>query len=173
MSVVRAACAAAALVLISGTAASAQPAADVESEVPKGHYVNVRYGYSISFPPELLVAEPEADAGDGRAFHARKGLAQMRVWAEWKVADLDQRPAKIAAEAEQECGGSAAYKVVKPALVAVSCVTKKGEILYEKTLFKGDQVVTMHMTYPATERRTWDPVLQRIAASLKVLQPAG
>jgi len=176
VSVVRAVCAAVALVWVSGAVAfAAQPgrrSIDAGSEVAKGHYVNVRYGYSVNFPTGLLVAEPESDAGDGRAFHARRGSAKAAVWGAWKLDDLDQRPSTIAAEAEQECGGPAAYKVVKPTMAAVSCVTKKGDVLYRKTLLKGDQIVSLQMTYPAAERATWDPVLQRVAASLTILEPA-
>jgi hypothetical protein len=131
-------------------------------------YVNVRYGYAVSYPADLLVAEPEADAGDGRMFHARQGTAKMSVWGEWKMDGLDQSPAGIAREAGSHCApGGAAYRVVKPRLVALSCVTPEGWVTYQKTLIGKEALTTVTFDYPTAERRRWDPVVASIAASLR------
>jgi hypothetical protein len=131
-------------------------------------YVNVRYGYAVDYPADLLIAEPEADAGDGRMFHAHQGTAKMSVWAEWKMDGLDQSPEDIAREAGSHCAaGRVAYKVVKPRLVALSCVTAEGRATYQKTLIGKAALTTVTFDYPATERRRWDPVVASIAASMR------
>ena len=138
-------------------------------------YVNVRYGYGVSYPADLLIAEPEADAGDGRAFHARQGTAKMSVWAQWKLDDdvIDQSPEGIAREAAADCaGGRGAYRLVKPQLVAVSCITPKGVVIYQKTLISKDELTTVRFEYPYTERERWDHVVTRVAASLQQGKPA-
>src|SRR5262249_45378250 len=135
-----------------------------------GHYVNVRYGYSVSYPDNLFVAEPESDSGDGRVFRARRGDTQFRVWGNWK---LDQTPSGMADQAEEECARHPAeYRVVKAAMAAVSCVTKGGEITYEKAIIHDDAVAFFSMTYSAGERSSWDPVVSQIGGSLKALPPA-
>jgi hypothetical protein len=138
-------------------------------------YVNVRYGYVVSYPADLLVAEPEADAGDGRKFHARQGMAKMSVWAEWNLHDdgFDQSPTAVARRAASDCaGGRIGYRVVKPQLVALSCVTPKGRVIYQKTLVRRDVLTTVRFEYPDTERERWDRVVSRVAASLRQGKPA-
>ena len=49
-------------------------------------YTNVRYGYSLSCPGSL-VAEPEADNGDGRKFHSRDGQFTVTVYGQSRSAD--------------------------------------------------------------------------------------
>ncbi len=136
-------------------------------------YANARYGYFVSYPANLLVAEREADSGDGRKFHAKRGTAKMAVWAEWKMDELDQSPDHIAREAASDCdGGKVAYKVVKPKLVALSCVTPKGRVHYQKTLIGKDAVTTLTFEYAASEKARWDPVVARVSTSLQQGTPA-
>jgi hypothetical protein len=133
-------------------------------------YVNARFGYSIAYPAALFVAEPEAENGDGRAFHARRGGARFLVWGGFN--SLDQTPGDIAAQAEDSCRRRpAAYRVVKPRLIAVSCETRTGDIFYRKTLVDGDVLVSFQMTYPRRDRVLWDPVLARISGALKAARP--
>ena len=140
--------------LVSGTAFAADAT-----------YVNARFGYSISYPADLLVAEPESDNGDGRAFHARRGTARMLVWASNNV--LAESPAALARQAERECAGqSASYRLVKPAVAAVSCTTSRGDVFYEKTLIRGDVLTSILVTYPAQEKAAWDAVVARISKSM-------
>jgi hypothetical protein len=137
-------------------------------------YVNVRYGYSVSYPADLLVAERESDAGDGRRFHAREGTAKAAVWAGWRAYDeFDRSPEAVARLAASDCaGGKVAYRLVKPTLVALSCVTPDGKVLYSKTLIAKDRLTTVTFEYPLAERKRWDPVVARVAGSLHQGTPA-
>ena len=138
-------------------------------------YTNVRYGYWVSYPADLLVAEPEADAGDGLSFHARQGTAKMSVWATWNLHDeaVDQSPEGVAREAASDCArGPIPYRVVKPKLVAVSCVTSQGRVVYQKTLISKDEVTSVRFEYPKVDSNRWDDVVKRVAASLQQGKPA-
>ena len=133
-------------------------------------YGNPRYGFSIHYPSELLAAEPESDNGDGRKFHARHGSARIAVWAGDNA--LNQTPAAIARDAEEDCGRRpAVYRLVKPTVVAVSCITSTGGVVYRKTLIRGDILTSLLATYSASERSVWDPVVQRMAQSLTPGRP--
>ena len=133
-------------------------------------YANQRYGYSIRYPADLFVTEREADNGDGRAFHARRGGTRFLVWGSHNA--LDQTPADLAAEASQECRRHLAdYKVVKPHLVAVSCIGDDGRVFYQKTLIHDDLLTTFRMTYPSAERSRWDAVLEQLSGSLTASRP--
>ncbi|MEW6596461.1 MAG: hypothetical protein AB1429_03085 [Pseudomonadota bacterium] len=137
--------------------------------------MNVRYGYLVSYPADLLVAEPESDAGDGRRFHARQGSAKLVVWAEWRLDDdtIDQTPFAISRSAASDCAeGKVSYRLVRPAVVAMSCVTKIGVVVYQKTLISKDKLTSVRFEYPYAERKRWDQVVTRVAASLHGGSPA-
>ncbi len=145
-----------ALVLLAAT--PAQAATD-------NTYVNQRFGYVIDWPAGW-VAEPEAENGDGRVFHPRGSKAvQASAWGGYN--SLEQTPAQMLAMNAEDCHGAPlAYRVVKPKLVAFSCRVG-ADVLYQKTLIRGDVVTSFRMTYPAAEAARWEPVVQRMAGSMR------
>jgi hypothetical protein len=144
--------------LVAASGAIAAPRQDI--------YVNSRYDYTISYPPALLKAQPESDAGDGVVFDAVKGTAQFRTFASATVPDINDTPRAAAKSAEEKCPGHrAAYRVVKPRLAAISC-TIGSDILYSKTLLRDGVATTFMGSYPLTERATWDPVVAAMARSM-------
>lgn len=131
-------------------------------------YANVRFAYSISYPADLLIPEREADNGDGRAFHARKGTAKMTVWGSYRNEDLEATPDAILREYNVDCGASVmTYKVVKSGLIAFSCVTTAGRIIYQKTILNGDVLRSVRFDYPYSDRAVWDQVVSRVSGSLR------
>jgi len=127
-------------------------------------YVNERFGYSVAYPQNTFLPQPEAGNGDGREFRARNGKAQFLVWASYNV--LEETPAGYASEAEAKCIDHVApYKVVRPTMVVVSCETADG-IEYAKRLIVGDVLTNFVMSYPKAERTRWDPVVAAISRSL-------
>jgi hypothetical protein len=127
-------------------------------------YANSRFGYTIEYRADLLLPQPEAENGDGRAFHAKTGKAQILVYGGYNA--LEQSAADMAHEAEKDCASRPAqYRVVKPGLVAISCKARAG-ILYQKTLIRGDTLTTMRATYPENERKLWDSVIAAMSRSL-------
>jgi hypothetical protein len=127
-------------------------------------YTNDRFGFVIVYRSDLLLPQPEAENGDGRAFNAKSGKAQILVYGGYNA--LSESPSELATRAESDCTGHRAqYRVVKPKLVAISCITAGG-ILYQKTMIVNDTLTTLRATYPANERKTWDGVIAAMSRSL-------
>jgi hypothetical protein len=131
-------------------------------------YANVRYGYTIEYPGDLLVAGREADNGDGLVFSAKSGKAKVAVWG--RFSSPDNTPAQLLHSEEQRpCAGSrASYEVSKRNLVAFSCQTPNNEIIYEKMLIHSDTLAVVQFTYPVAEQATWSPVVKQMAGSLRI-----
>ena len=127
-------------------------------------YANARFGYAIAYPVELLVAEPESDNGDGRAFDAKAGQARFLVYAGFN--SLAETPDAIAETAEASCPAHhAEYRVIRPKLVAISCKVASN-IIYQKTTIAGDVLTTLSAIYPVTERLKWNAVVSQMVKSL-------
>ncbi len=131
-------------------------------------YVNARFGYSIDYPADFLSPEREADNGDGRAFHARHGAGKVLVWGSYRDEDSEATPAAIAQLNESDCApGKITYEVAKPKLVAFSCMSRAGGIIYQKTLVGRDVLRSVRFDYPDSERAAWEPVVKQVAGSLR------
>lgn len=132
-------------------------------------YANARFGYFIIYPQEKLVPEREADNGDGRTFHARQGTAKMSVWGSYRNQDLEKTPQDIARAYESDCGpAKPAYQLLKPKLVAFSCATAAGRVIYQKTIVNDDVLRSVRFDYPASEHAIWEPIVNQVAGSLKL-----
>jgi hypothetical protein len=152
-------------ILLLAAALTAAPLIAVAAPEGMQTYVNERYGYSVSYPSGVFRAQPVSESGDGRVFKSVRYGAEFRVWANYAAQSMS--PGEIAAIAEGDClDKHASYRVVRANLVAISCETKDG-ILYEKQLIHGGLVTAFSMTYPATQRRYWEPVVSEISGSLR------
>lgn len=150
--------------LLAVAAAAALASAPLKYET----YVNARFGYSIAYPPALLAAQPVSGNGDGRIFAPKTGRGDFRVYAHYVMGleGIDDSPKAMADDAAKKCpGGRAAYRVVKPELVAVSCATAH-DIFYMKTVIRKDVATTLWAIYPKADKATWDPVIAGMAKSL-------
>jgi hypothetical protein len=131
-------------------------------------YRNDRFGYEVGYPADLLAPQPEAENGDGRHFKARRGHADVAVWAGYANGET---LAVAAGEAEQTCAGAhASYKVIRtakrPPFMALSCAAPGGQVFYAKAYACDDILTQLQFTYPAAEKATWDPVVTKMSASL-------
>jgi hypothetical protein len=137
------------------------------AQFAQGTYANRQFGYSVRYPAAML--RPVAGhSPEGQAFASTAGHAGFRVFA----AQLKGRaPQDLANDAQAICpSGRPSYRVVKPAVVAVSC--RAGDhIVYQKSLVRGDIEITVRGEYPASERGTWDPVVTSIARSMRAAPP--
>jgi hypothetical protein len=127
-------------------------------------YRNERLGYSIQYPSLRL--RPVKGGRDGEAFAALSGNAGFRVFA----APLAGRsPHQLADDVQRICPGPRPYyRVVRPALVAVSCRTGD-HIIYQKSLLRGGLEITVRGEYPTRERAHWDSIMTSIARSMRVV----
>lgn len=129
-------------------------------------YQNARFGYAVDYPSPLLVAGNEADSGDGLKFTPEKGDADIRVWGEYNV-NSDSPAALLNADLTNDCaGGKATYQVSKPNLVAYSCLSPKGRVVYAKAIIRGDTLASVRFDYAASEQQTWAPVIKQMADTL-------
>jgi hypothetical protein len=149
----------AALWLVPPTGAASSHPVGVAQRVVYKTYTNARYGYSISYPSNLLVPQGEADNGDGQAFRAKDGAAELRVYGSQNLGD-----GLAGAYTEAQAGKSVVYKTMKGNWFVVSG-RDGGKIFYQKTMFKGDVFKTFIIEYDEAQKSTYDAVTTRIARS--------
>ena len=125
-------------------------------------YTNVRFAYSVSYPANLLKPQGEAENGDGQAFRAADGRAEMRVWGGYNVNNDSLRA--VYDQAVNEWGAGISYKVLKPGWFVVSALVN-GKIHYRKTMLRKDVLKTFEIEYDESQKATYDQVTARIAKS--------
>lgn len=122
-------------------------------------YTNARYGYSISYPSNLLIPQGEADNGDGQAFRSKDGAAEMLVYGSQNLGG-----ALAEAYREAQAGKNVSYKTIKGNWFVVSG-RDGSKIFYRKTMLKGDVLKTFTIEYDESLRSTYDAITTRIARS--------
>lgn len=129
-------------------------------------YVNARFGFSVQYPPGLLTMQRAPDNDDGRTFKSADRKAIVLAFGRYLTDG--ETPETIAKNAEANCPNHhASYRVVKSALVALSCQIAE-TIRYQKTLISGDTAVTLDASYPTSEKFNLDSVVGHIASSMNV-----
>lgn len=129
-----------------------------------GSYANARFGYSIDVPPGFWQG-PESDNGDGRAF--RDGASKLTVWG-GNIVEADfEAEAKAAIGFVEEDGWRVTYQAVAPDWASFSGTQDK-RIVYERMIAICDgQYGAFRLEYTNTELARMDPVINRLARSLK------
>jgi hypothetical protein len=127
-------------------------------------YSNARFGYSISYPADLLTPQGEAENGDGQIF--KNADAEMRVYGSNML--LNETLQKEYNALLRKYGKSVGYKVLRANFFVVSG-RRNGRIFYRKTMENSDGAfVTFEIEYREAKRAVYDKVTSRAAASLKV-----
>lgn len=158
---------------VSNVSPSSSPTEPVTSSGPRSEeralatYGNVRFGYFVDYPSQLLVAGPEADNSDGLTFASRQGDADVRVWGQYNVLDSSPKATLKSSISDTCANREAAYEVKKPSMFAFSCTSPKGRVIYEKTIIRGDTLVVLYLDYPTEEKEKWAPVVKQMASSLR------
>lgn len=125
-------------------------------------YSNARFGYSVSYPADLLEPQGEADNGDGQKFLAKDNGAEMLVYGRHKL-DASDTLKKMYDETIADLG-NASYKILKNSWFIVS--GKKGDrIYYRKTMLSKSKFLTFEIEYDELKRFTYDAVTARIVKS--------
>ncbi|MFK2891261.1 hypothetical protein [Dyella flagellata] len=133
-----------------------------------GTYHNVRFDFAVAYPPNLLVPGQEADNGDGLQFTSKVDDADIRAYGSYNA--LEQSPAEMLQfNTKDDCAqDKITYRVSKPSLVAYSCLSPKGRIVYEKVVILGDTLATLRFEYGAGGQARWAPVIKQMADSLRL-----
>ena len=132
-------------------------------------YRNARFGYSICYPADLLVAQFESDNGDGSVFSSKSG-AELRVWGGYNVLeeDMDTIVAGLADENDV-----VSYRRTGKRWAVISGKAS-GAIFHAKALLERnaargiDTVRAFRLTYPAGEAKNYEPVADRLAECFRL-----
>ena len=126
-------------------------------------YVNVRFGYAICYPADLVQPQPEADNGDGRVFSGADGV-ELRVYGRNNATDATLKSAEKDDETRLGNGGGLiTYRAAKVDWYVLS--GRLGDrLFYAKTRLVEDQFEIFELSYPASAAKTWDPVSARISS---------
>jgi hypothetical protein len=125
-------------------------------------YTNVRFGYHICYPADLLIPQPEADNGDGRVFTAASG-ASLRVWG---VNNAAEQSLAVYTNDLVDSGAKVTYRTVEPPLSVISG-RKDGEIFYAKTLSTkdaSDAFRTFVLTYAESQASLFDGIADKLSS---------
>ncbi|MBP2302985.1 hypothetical protein [Azospirillum picis] len=132
------------------------------------HYVNVRFGFSVDVPGDL-VAEPPPDNGDGQAYHSADGSLHLTVSG---LIDAAEEGLKSFVASDQKAclRQPPEYLVRKPDWIVFSCTTATG-LLYQKTLLQGGRggaFISLRIRYPASEQARWNAAVAMASKSLRL-----
>jgi len=154
------------LVLITlSLAYAAQGAVASERDLRWSRYTNERFGASIEYPTALFPDPADLpENGDGARFSDARTGAVLLVWGSHN--SLGQTPYQSICMSG--CPGET-YKLDQPGL-GVSSGLAEGRIYYEKCLVSGGKSGGFHcfrLEYAPSEKALFDPVVSRIAKSLR------
>ena len=126
-------------------------------------YSNARFGYSISYPSDLLTPKREADNGDGQIFSGDG--AEMRVFGSNML--LNDSLLKEFSAVVKEHGDGVTYKTYRKNFFVVSALND-GKIFYQKTIEKPDGTfVTFMIEYDDAKRGVYDKAVEKMVKSFK------
>lgn len=125
-------------------------------------YSNVRYGYSLCHPPSFRGAR-EADAGDGRVFS--DGVAELRVHGGYDDAASPTRA--LAGELSTLSAPQVTYRAGR-GMWAVASGLARGRVFYVKAVARGDRVVVLALSYPASAAARYDSTAASIGRCLSI-----
>ena len=132
-------------------------------------YANARYGYYVYVPKIFSVADPEADAGDGRRFHTADKSAEVAVYGGWILDGGFADEVKTRQNYEIQDGWNLAY-VSKPGpTVSNFSGTKDGRIFYALIIphCGGTGYVMYRLEYPTMDKVKYDAAITQLNRSLK------
>ena len=122
-------------------------------------YGNARFGYTLSYP-SLLIAEDEADNGDGRKFHSRNGELNMLVFGQYDSTplgpkdglrdEINKNPRNISYKASDE-----------ESFIIVRIVG--GRCKFTKRYHKNDLSVSIESDYPQSQGDYYLRIVNEIA----------
>ncbi|HAT31037.1 MAG TPA: hypothetical protein DCW29_09365, partial [Janthinobacterium sp.] len=142
-------------------------AGHAHAEEKFGQYFNKRYGFTIDYPL-LLIPQGVADNGDGQAFRSPSNDAELVVFAGACIESDNDTPAHYIANAKKEKKPDEVITyIAKGTDYAVVSGLHGHRIFYRKTIMKKDWCTEFEWEYPDTQRKTYDPMTTRIAASFK------
>jgi hypothetical protein len=129
-------------------------------------YHNDRYGTTIDYPDIFKMQRPPDD-DDGRTFKSADG-AEFLVFAEYNALDFDLAKYHNFTVKNLDPDSVLTYQAHGGDWFVISG-TKGTDIFYERHLLSHGAQMTegFVMTYPATLKQTYDPIVARLAKSFR------
>lgn len=130
-------------------------------------YANPRFGTIADYPAAIFTRpEPPPENGDGQTFTGKDGTAKLSIYGSFNSGDHTPRSYVDALIRPRD---AIAYEHITKNAFAVS--GQRGEtIWYQRCNFQGGDPDTIHcfvLEYPARQKQQWDPIVARIAKSLR------
>jgi len=133
------------------------------------HYDNARFGVGLDIPPGFVNGVDAPDNGDGLTFHSANGTAELLVWGSNLVDQSFAGDGASRVESAKADGWNVTYERSSPMGWHVFSGSKKGVVLYEKSIAScnGTQSLAFRITYPEEELQAYNDIVARLALSLK------
>jgi hypothetical protein len=144
------------LFILLGSSVLAQPA--------MLRYCNARFAFCIDYPKNLIMQQAPEN-GDGRTFKTKDGLVKMLAYGS-NNSLMEKLETRFNAESSSSDTRKVTYKLFKPDFFVISGIENK-KVFYQKVLFKNDEYKTFLINYPMSQKKTYDPITAKIAASFK------
>ncbi len=126
-------------------------------------YSNTRFGYTVEYPAKLLIAQGEADNGDGQAFRSSDGRCEMLVYASYNALN---ETLKSVYRKELSGHSRVTYRLLRPTFFVVSGIDNT-RVFYRKTIYRSGIFYTLQISYPVSEKALYDSVTARVAKSFR------
>jgi hypothetical protein len=129
-------------------------------------YRNTRFGTSIEYPSRFHAGRPP-DNNDGQSFTASDG-AQLAVWGSLNALEHDVAGLEAFLREDPKEGETITYRAAGKNWLVLSG-TRKDRVFYARHLFshKGAVVNAFEISYPAALAASYNPIVARIAKSLR------
>ncbi len=127
-------------------------------------YRNARHGFTIAYPTARFPEDPANESEDGRLLVSKDGAARLLVGAFDNGENTSLAEYRTYLLEKNYVGAQIDYAPVRAKWFVLSG-TRDGTMFYERVSFTcgGKFINSWALLYPAEQRRTWDPVLERIA----------
>ena len=134
-------------------------------------YRNARYGFAITYPPGLFQPAESGESDSGRLFQSNDGRARLLVGALANGDGLDLKAYRAFVKSETYPGARFDYEPVGRAWFVLSGTRGEDHFYQWVTFLCGGKLInSWAMTYPAAERRRYDPIVEAVA---KTFRPSG
>ena len=153
-----------------GAAAQAQPATSgYGNETPPiATYRNERFGFRLTYPSSVFEPGEAPQGGQGMVFTSRDGSARLLVSAGQNTTGETLGSYRRFVLSKTYADARIAYAPVRGSWFVLSG-TNGDTMFYERITFRcGGQVIYgWQMTYPAAERKIYDPIVEAVHRSYR------
>lgn len=132
-------------------------------------YTNPRFGSAVEYP-ERFHPLPPPENGDGQAFEASDG-GQLSISGSHNINDdTPESFERFLRESADNAYADVKYRAIGPNWLVLSGL-RNGKLYYDRVLFdhRSNTIHHLAISYPPDQRQSYDPVVTRMARSLRVV----